>query len=212
MSQLDLANLALAELGEPPVAEVDSASTTSPVARVLGRTWDFALKQFLREFPWGWAKTRAALTVASATPLFEWDRQVELPDDFITILSINEMTVSRPGDWWEIEGGMLLTDNVGSDDTVFIEYIYFPSATDTDTFVARMDPLAAQALAVLWAARIAPTIVRDGGNRSAMLMQQYQTMYLPRARIRAIGERKNPYPGARTESLADDSRYWGTAG
>lgn len=206
-TKLDIANAALDMLGEQPVTAVDAASTASPHARTLARQWPFAFDELLRAFPWNWAKTRAALDRASPAPLFEWDYAFELPADYITLLAINETNVGKPGDWWEIESGMLLTDSCGSEDQALIEYIARPTDSALDAFLDRMDPLARNALVTLLASKIATAVTRDGGEKSSALYQRYQTVDLARARLRAAGESKAPWGAVRTDSAADTSRY-----
>lgn len=211
-NQLEVANAALDLLGEPPITAIDAASTLSPHSRVIARQWPFALEELIRAFPWNWAKTRASLPLASPSPLFEWSYAFELPDDYITLLAINETSVGRPGDWWEIESGMLFTDDCGSGDSVFIEYIAKPTTSATDAYVERIDPLALNALVTLLASKIVTSIARDGGAKAAELRQQYLRMDLPQARLRAAGESKAPWGAVRTDSAFDQSRYGGPAG
>lgn len=211
-TRLNLASLACAELGEPPITVALAADATDNKARVAYLTWPFVVDELLRESPWNFAKTRVALTLASPSPLFEWDYSFTLPDDYVTLLAIDEQTVSTPGDWWEIESGYLFTDSINSGDTLDVEYIAKPTESNADNFVDGMDPLARRALATLWASRMAPSIVRDGGQIGNVLMQRYLTSDLPRARMRNYGEQKRPWGSVRTDSAFDNSRRLGTAG
>lgn len=207
-TRLSVGNAALGRLGELPVTEiVDSAGKDAKV-RSLAREWPFALDELLRAFPWNWAKARATLDQISATPLFEWSYQYELPLDHVTLLALNETDVGRAGDWWEIESGVLLTD----EDTAEVEYIYTPSESATDAFVDRMDPLARNALVTLLASRIAPSVTKDGGTKAQALYGQYLRVDLAQARLRAAGESKSPWSIARTDSAWDAARYSGPNG
>lgn len=210
--KLSVCNASLDLLGEQPVSEVDEDSTVSPHARVLARQWPYALDELLRAFPWNWAKTRDTLAAYSGTPEFEWDYAFELPDDLVTLISINETMVGRPGDWWEIESGFLLTDGVASDDTAFVEYIARPTETTTDALLQRMDPLARNALVTLLASKVATQVCRDGGDKAAAMLQRYTIVDLPRARLRGAGESKAPWGAVTTDSAFDQSRFAGPAG
>lgn len=213
-TRLQLANLALSELGEPPiipgVALADDADDNK--ARVAFLTWPFVVDELLRESTWNFAKTRASLALASPSPLFEWDYSFALPDDYVTLLAINEQTLGQPGDWWEIESGVLFTNSINSGDTVDVEYIAKPTESNADNFVNGMDPLARAALATLWASRMASSIVRDGGAIMNLLRQRYLTSDLPRARMRNFSEQKRPWGSVRTDSAFDASRRMGPAG
>lgn len=207
-TKLSVVNTALSRLGQTPLASAAAlaADSTSNAGRVAELHWDDALEELLRAFPWNWAKARTSLPLASPSPLFEWTYAFELPDDYVTLLAINETSLEKLGDWWEIESGYLYTDDIASGDVVHVEYIYKPTESATDAFVDRMDPLARNALVTLLASKIAPAITQDGLNKSDQLLQRYFTVDLAQARLRNAGETKQPYSVVRTESAWDDSR------
>lgn len=138
-------------------------------------------------------------------PDFGWDWSFPLPSDFLSVVGVNEDYVSTPSDLWEIESGRLLIDDSAAD----LEYIYFPSDTATDTFLAGMDPLALNALVTLLASKIATRLAKDGRTLALSLTQQYLQTDLPRARVKAANEQKAAprLPGFDSQSLAARRAY-----
>jgi hypothetical protein len=210
-TKLMVGNSALSIIGEAPVTEISETATEGVKSRVLFREWNFALDELLRAFPWNWAKKRAILDEASPAPPFEWSHAFVLPVDYITALALNETALWNPGSWWEIEGGFLLTDTASAQ----LEYIARPAENETtgaspvmatDAFLTRMDPLARQALIVLLAAKIAPSVTKDGLQKANELLMRYVRQDLAQARLKAAGESKAPWPSIRTDSAFDASR------
>ena len=194
-TQLDVYNAALDLLGEPALTTIDQVGPEVPL---LDRQWDFALPELLRQFPWNWAKKRDDLESASPAPSYGWEARYPLPDDFVTLLAINEETRLTPGSDYEIEGVYLMTDS----DAANIEYIAKPtdgsgSLIDedwtTEAMLNRMDPLALNALVTLLAAKIATRISKDGLATSDALLNRYYNNDLVKARVRNQREAKKPY-------------------
>src|SRR5690606_26465238 len=94
-----------------------------------------------------------------------------------------------------LEGGYILTDdNVASEPAELnLEYIYYPSDSALETFLAAMDPKAAVAFQTLLAAKVAPALAKDGLNTANVLLQRYYTVDLPKARARN-GNLNRPAP------------------
>lgn len=182
--QLKLCNLALRQIHQLPITDITASADAS--AEVLLEVWDDTLAEFLSEAFWNWAKTRTTLTAESPAPDFEWANRFALPDDFVSVVGLNEIYVDSPSDLWEIESGYLFTDeNVSSDpDQVYLEYISKPTASNLDTFLERMDPKAVPAFVTLLASKIAPQLMQDGLNNSTALIQRYYQVDLPKARAR----------------------------
>ena len=207
-TQIQICNNALDFIGAQPITDIDATDDAS--ALVLARQWTFALREFVEAYPWGWAKVRTTLNAESPAPDFSWSYIYTLPDDFVTLVGLNETYVDTPSDLYEINGESLLCD-VG--DTVDIEYIKIfvdLGSNDVDDYLALMDGSCATALAVLLASKIAPAICKDGvDGRSAQLLQRYLTVDLPRARVRwGNAQRRAPeFPAATSTSLSA-RRYW----
>lgn len=120
MTKLDLFNDALDMVGQKPIDSVDDVSVR---AEVCSRNFDQALGEILRVHEWSFVKQRATLTETTA-PLFGWDHAFTLPADFLTLVKLNGVDVANePGDFYELEFGVLLTDS----ETAEIQYIAMPT-------------------------------------------------------------------------------------
>lgn len=208
-TQLQLCNLSLDKIAQLRIT--DMASTTDPAAVVLTRQWDDALAEFLGEAPWNWAKTRDTLTAESPAPTFGWLNRFAVPSDFVTLIGLNETYSDTPSDLWEIESGYIYTDeNVASEPAqINVEYIYTPTASQLETFLAGMDGKAVNAFTTLLASKIAPALAQDGLNKSVQLLQIYDTHDLPKARFRNAQVNRMPprFPYQTSRRLVERSRF-----
>lgn len=173
-TRLSVSNNALDLLQQQPIT--DTASTTDPAAVAIERSWELALREFLGECFWNWAKSSTTLTAESPAPTFGWTNKFPLPSDFVAVVGLNETYSDTPSDLYELESGYLLTDeNVSSEPAqIYFEYIYHPTASATDAFLDAMHPKAVQAFAVLLASKIATPLAQDGGNKALQMLQLYQ--------------------------------------
>jgi hypothetical protein len=203
MTKLEVINAAFDMIGEPVI---DSLSSTYPRALCALRQWDFALREVLGAAHWNFAKARTTLTASVTAPDFGWDYQYPLPSDYLQMVALNEDEDGTPGDDYEIETGMLLTDADEAD----IQYIYYPSESGMDTFVDGMDELALHMLVTLLAAKIATPIAKDGGKLGMMLEQKYR-IKITEARTRNLNERSVPAKDERYRSLSLASRLGSSA-
>lgn len=191
MDQTEICNLALDAIHEQPITDIDT--TTDAAAVVLKRNFDAALKEFLGEAHWWWAKKRDTLAPESPAPDFGWAAKFALPSDFVSLVAVNGVTSSTPSDSFELEGGYILTDETSTDTTeIDVEYIYAPTASQLDAFLEAMDGKAAQAFALLLASKVAPTLAKDGLATKAQVLQLYYGSELPKARTRNANMNRLP--------------------
>lgn len=213
MSKLSVINQALSELQEERITQAQLDAAEAAEADALDRAneavlqWEEALREFLRLFPWSWAKATDELTAASPAPAFGWEVRFPLPDDFVSLVSLNEELADDVSDTFEIQSGYLHTDSTEAK----IEYIYFPTDTGLDTFLERMDGEAARAFVFLLAARMAPKLAKDGGNASDRLEAKHRVK-LSAARTRNGNEQKPQPKEPAAESMFDRARYGDQAG
>ena len=198
-SKLEIVNMALDELGEAIIADVDGTEDRTLIA---ARHWDRALRAFLREAPWSWALKQDELAEASPVPAFGWEARYPLPDDFVALYSLNELNVYYFSDVHEIQSGYLMTDA----DEAKIKYVYFPTATELDAFLERMDGQALDIFVLLLAARMAPKMVRDGRETALTLEQQYRQA-ISRVRTAMANERRAFIRDPAGQSNFELSRY-----
>lgn len=195
--------MALDELGATIITDYDS--TTEENAIAIRRQWDRALAEFLAASPWSFAKTRERIQAASPAPDFGWAYSFALPEDFVTLVGLNEIYADTPSDLFEIESGYLLTDCVSSGEAIDLEYIAKPTGDTTlAALLDRMDGLALNAFVTLLAARVASRVSQDGVARSSALLQRYLVTDLPRARVRDLNmQRPAPkFPAATSTAYA----------
>jgi len=199
MTQTDLINLALAELGEESIS---TTADTSDRARHMVRVWESALRTVINAFPWGWAKTIATLEVISPTPAFGWANGFTLPTDFVRLVSLNELDAWTPSDVFELQSGVLYTD----ESEAKIEYLFYPTASGLDTFLDRMDPGAEEILVLRLARLAAPLVVKDGLEKAKDLEMLYMRA-LSRTRTIAANQQKPAKREPGTESNVLRARY-----
>lgn len=139
-----------------------------------------ALNEILRVNQWNFALFRTSLDETDA-PAFGWAHAYTLPIDFISLVKLNGTEVSnQPGEFFEVENGLLLTDEDHAD----VQYIRgLGGALDLAGLVGLADPLFRVALATLIAAKIAPTLYPGDGLQIAQnLYAVYAQRVLPTAR------------------------------
>lgn len=194
ITKTDLCNLALDTLGATPIVSIDDANIRAEACK---RNYDFAVKEALRGHAWNFAKDRATLTAAAA-PSFEWASAFTLPADFVNLIQLNGVSFpAEPGDFFEIEGLTLLTDETSAK----IQYIKVPA--DPSAF----DGLFVRAFTFLLASMIAPPLRQDGVGASVQLLQMYERA-LTKAKMKDANEHRATLPDRSLESRFVQSRYW----
>lgn len=80
-SQTGIANIALGRIGARNT--ITSVNENSPNAVKVLQVWDTVFQEVLSERDWKFAKTRVALALSTATPLYAWKFAWLLPSDFL---------------------------------------------------------------------------------------------------------------------------------
>lgn len=168
-SVTQLCNLALAHLGEAPVASVNEDSAAG---RACLLHYGPTLSEVLRSHRWNFATARATLARIEADPPFGWTAQFQLPADCLRVLELNWSdggdVVSEP---FAIEGDRLLS--CGTEANV----VYVRNVQDVSLF----DPLFVRALALKLAAALSESI-RGNTGKTAALLEEYGKLTAPQAR------------------------------
>lgn len=141
-SQVDICNVALARIGQAPIAAMNEASTEAQFAT---RFWSIALRDTLRAHPWNFAVTTAELAAVTAKP--GWTYAYQLPADCLRALALVSDTANDPDAIrYEIRGKALLSNQ----ETAVLKYIAFvPDTTKyDDAFVSALAYRLAAELAV----------------------------------------------------------------
>jgi len=151
-SKVEVANTALSIIGEQPIT---SFSDDSRSARVVSERYDTVRKAVLRDHPWNSAKTRVKLGALAQAPAFGWQKQYQLPSDWLRLGRINGAHPRYAR--FEIEGRKVLTD-MGSP----LHIVYVRDEQDP----SKWDALLREAVAARLAAEVAVPIVQSREARN----------------------------------------------
>ena len=169
MTQVQLCNVALAHLGEAPIA---SLADSTVAGRACALHYDPTRTEVIRSHRWNFATQRAALVESLPAPAFGWAHAFDLPANCLRALEINDNEIGDViSETWAIEGRHLLT-NADS-----VNLVYIKDIGD----VALTDPLFAAAFGLKLAAVLSETI-RGSTGKTAELLQLYDARTAPLAR------------------------------
>ena len=171
VAKVNIFNFALQDLGAASISVPDENTTE---ARECNLRYDSIRRMILNLHPWNFATKRAQLAQLSEAPVFEFDKQYQLPTDFIRMVAtekqieflptgnpdfngyliISNRSAFQSADYYKIETNasdgtrVLLSD----DDTKKILYIF--DQEDTNAFSPLFVELLARGLAGAIAYRI----------------------------------------------------------
>lgn len=151
MSEVDICNEALTEIGEEPITSLLDNSTT---ARLCFRHYPLARDELLASYRWNFCMTRIELVPLTDPPVYGFDHKFQLPADELRVWDTNLTECS-----WRIESGELLTDS----DSVAINYSR--RVTDTSKFSTGFR----RCLTLQIAARLSIPLTRQVEMRQQML-------------------------------------------
>jgi len=178
MTKTDIANLALAKLGDKRINSLDNPNDEN--ARTAKLHYSQALDEILRAAFWSFATTAVALVAEdpddlTAAELDGWDYAFALPADF---LKLKKITGGDPGgdlDAFELRranGKRCLMCDAAEPFLHYVQRIDDPAA---------YDPLFTTALVCLLASKMARKIT-GSDNMETTLLQRYELVDLPGAR------------------------------
>lgn len=148
-SPVDVANLALQNLGEPPVQSIDPPQDDDR-ARAVALRFNACRDQVLRKHPWNFAIHRAEIGASASPP--EWapsdETFYDLPGDCLRLLECNNEDRNLRS--WRIEKSKVLTALPAP-----LQIKYIQQITDTEAW----DPLAIEVLATFLSWKLAETLV-----------------------------------------------------
>jgi hypothetical protein len=151
----DLANAALAYLGDSPVSAITDED--SKPARLCNQFAQASIDEVLRLHRWNRATKRATLVADASAPDHGWDLSYRLPDGCLRILDINGEAYEDTLEYFTLEADRLLTN----EDEVTITYI---GRID----IGLCDPLCQDAIALRLAAKIAVPLLGSQEMRAVM--------------------------------------------
>lgn len=178
MNKVQIANLALSNLGEAPI---QSLTDDNARARICSARIDHTVEGVLRMHDWNSAMKRAALTKID-DPLFGWNSTFQLPSDFIKAVEV--WPVSK----YRLQGDTLLSN----EKTLSILYVANPVDVNT------LDVLLGEALALKLAVEISETLTGKDGLKERM-MQKW---------IIALQEARSANSKDKTPEHREESTFW----
>jgi len=176
-TETQICNLALSRIGASRILAIDSSSVES---RACLLHYEVVRDEVLRAHRWNFAIKRETLTALATDPSFGWEKQYQLPSDYLRMLQLNGWEAGEDPSRWEIEGRLLLTDQT----EVEVKYIY------RNTDASQYDPIFVQALACKLAAALAKEI-SGSSTISQEQLQEYERVIGPIAR-RIDGHESRP--------------------
>ena len=150
-SDIHIANLALDRLGIAPITSIATPTTTTE--DIVARHYDPTRRELLRKYIFNFSKKYAVLTAdATKTPAFGFSTAFLLPNDFIRLLALGDVTINGDTPAWlyDMSEGYIFTDAADSTDGgLNLNYIF------DATTVAKYDPLFVRLFTLQLAANMA---------------------------------------------------------
>jgi hypothetical protein len=151
----DLANAALAYLGDAPVSTITDEDSKPAV--LCNQFAQAAIDEVLRMGRWNRAARRATLARDAEAPAFGFSYSYRLPDGWLRLLEINGENWEDSTQFFTIENDRLLTN----EETVELRYILRIT-------IGQMDALCQEAIALKLAAKIAVPLLGNQEMRAVM--------------------------------------------
>ena len=178
MNKVSVANLALSNLGEAPIQNLNDNNARGRIANAL---IDNVVRTVLRSHDWNSAMKRVVLTKVT-DPLFGWNSTFQLPADYIKVIEV--WPVSR----YRVQGDNILSN----ESTLSLLYIYEPADINS------LDVLLAESLALKLAVEMAETLTGKDGLKDRM-MQKY---------LMSLQEARSANSKDKTPEHREESTFW----
>lgn len=123
-TEVQICNLALSQLGQSPIASIETPTTTAET--VCSLHFAQTRKEVLRSHVFNFSKKLSTLTVdATKTPAFGFTYAYALPNDFVRLLALGDISLDDDIDHkeYEISDGYIFTDYEDGG-TLNITYVY----------------------------------------------------------------------------------------
>lgn len=161
-SAIDICNLALVELKQESVVQLNPPSTM--VEQIMALEYHQVRRAVLRKHPWNFAIKRVALTPSSdVTPEFGYSHGYILPNDFIRFVGLyNSEGELIEKTYYDLEDGNIYYD--GEDNTsINLRYVY-----DIEQ-VRKFDPLFIDMFKLELAVAVAPKFSGTEARQAAVI-------------------------------------------
>ena len=120
-----ICNLALARLGQKPISSIDAPTTW--IEDLCALHFPMTRQSLFRGYVFNFTKKYAQLTVdATETPAFGYTNAFALPNDFIRLLALGDVTINNdvPPNLYDVVNGYVYTDQEDDTDTLNIQYVF----------------------------------------------------------------------------------------
>lgn len=200
-NNVDIANIALQSLGEPPITSLDG---TQRAQKLCSQALPFARDEVLAYHPWAVAVTRTALNeLAEQENLTSYDHAYAMPGDVLRIIRVapgnSDTTVTAEVDY--------MSDHESSSAYIIEENVIYTNADSAvATYIKRIEnpaaypPYLVEAIAANIAKRIAFALTQNQGLFQTAMA--YYSMALNNARqIDGYGRSNKPDAPEQWEDL-----------
>lgn len=181
-SVVDVCNKALDKLGHGAITSLDD---NTKAARLYTRIWPTVRDSVLRDHPWNFAMTRAALAPATTAPVWGFSAAFPFPADLIRLCEVRDLSTSE----YQVEGRSILADA----SVLYVRYV--ARVEDPNQY----DALFIEAAAARLAFELAEPLTQSNTKKD-MLWQEY-TDNLTRAKS-ADGQENPPVQFEEDEWIA----------
>lgn len=161
-SDVNIVNMALADIGESPISALDQNSSTAKKADAM---YSIKRDELLRMHPWGFAKKRVLLAKAVEKPTWGYENFFLIPVDQVKILEVD-----TGHERFNKEGRYIATD------AEKVGMLYIKRETDTNLY----DPSFVSLFAKYLAANLAWSIKGSRTLRSDLMQEFLKDLALAR--------------------------------
>lgn len=165
--ELRIANLALAHIGQKPLASTTVEGTQTSKQSVCEQFYPEARNDVLADYDWNCAATRVEIAADAEAPVFGFSYRHALPSDCLAVREV----VGLDREQWSVESGYILSDTT----PLQVRYTTENIAADA------LSQFLINIVAIKLAFYIAP-ILKTNSQESQLLYQLYNQEYL-RARM-----------------------------
>jgi len=168
-SRIEIANLALTHLGQPPITALDDGSVA---ANTLNTLFDPTVAALLRAHVWNFAKVRENLPAMAGKPEFGYTAQYQLPSNCLRVVRVGQYVHALDTfAHYSIEQGRILINHTGS---LPVQYVQMVS--DAGHF----DVLFVDALAVRLALNACERLLQSNAKRQILSEELEYTLRIAR--------------------------------
>ncbi len=194
-SDVDVASLALVNIGSEPIISLDPPDEDSEGAKICALRFPTARDATLSAHPWNFATRRMSINADATAPVFEFLRAFTIPNDCLRVLKIEGE--DRLTYRWRVEEGKIVTDLASP-----IKIQYIAQVTDAEAwsplfveaFAAHLGSLIAEKLSgvnsvkeeqiALFQAKLAEARSKDGMEQTSFTTDDTNDYSWLRARFR----------------------------